>query len=384
MKDISAFLKQRKLASLYRHRQTLDSPQGTHISLEGKSYLSFCSNDYLGLANDPRLIEALQIGASKFGVGSGSAHLVSGHSSAHHQLEHALADFVGYDRALLFSTGYMANLGVITALVEKKDTLFQDKLNHASLIDGALLSQATLKRYLHNDPASLQRKMTQLDKQQTRLVVTDGVFSMDGDLAPLPELSYVCQQNKGLLVVDDAHGIGVIGKHGQGSVSQYNLTPNEIPLLIGTLGKAFGTFGAFVAGSHDLIETLIQLARTYIYTTALPPAIAYATLCSLDLLKSEEWRRQRLNLLISQFRHHAKQLGLALCDSTTPIQPILIGDSQRALSISQELKDKGILVPAIRPPTVPQGSARLRITFCAQHTDSDLDQLLTALKALHG
>ncbi len=380
MKDISAFLAQRKHASLHRHRLTLNTPQGAHIAVEGRSYISFCSNDYLGLANDPRLIKALKHGADKFGVSSGSAHLISGHSMAHHQLELALADFVGYERVLLFSTGYMANLGVITALVDRKEALFQDKLNHASLIDAARLAQATLKRYLHGDASSLKQQMATVNDNSTHLVVTDGVFSMDGDLAPLVELSKVCHQNNGLLVVDDAHGLGVIGKQGRGTASHFGLA-SAPPILIGTFGKAFGTFGAFVAASDEIIEMLIQLARTYIYTTALPPAMAHATLCSLNILKNEEWRRQHLRKLISKFRTHAKQLGLKLGDSTTPIQPVLIGDTQQALAISQKLNAAGILTPAIRPPAVPQGGARLRITFSAQHTCDDVERLLCALEA---
>ena len=383
MKNISNVLEQRKQASLYRQRKIIDSPQGTHITLEGKRYLSFCNNDYLGLANDSRIKKALHEGSDLYGVGSGAAHLITGHNIAHHELELALAEFTGYERALLFSTGYMANLGVISALVDRKDVIFEDKFNHASLIDGAQLAQANLKRYHHNDTDSLLREITKLDKQAS-LVATDSVFSMDGDTAPLPALSKLCQEYNALLMVDDAHGLGILGKQGRGCLSHYGLTASEVPLYVGTLGKAFGTFGAFVAGSHDMIDALIQLARTYIYTTALPPAVAHATLKSLDIVKQEEWRRDHLQDLIHQFRQKIPQLGYKLCNSSTAIQPIIVGDAQSAINMSEQLKKLGILIPAIRPPTVPQNSARLRISFSANHTKGDLELLLAGLESLQG
>ena len=380
-RNLAEFLTQRKEASLYRSRQVLESPQGTHVRLEGKTYLSFCSNDYLGLANDPRIIEALQHGAQRYGVGSGAAHLVNGHSQAHHELEQALADFIGYERALLFSTGYMANMGVISALLDHKDTIIEDKLNHASLIDGARLAQAKLKRYKHADCQSLQQQISLLN-QQPCLVATDSVFSMDGDIAPLHDISTICHQHNSLLMVDDAHGLGVLGKQGRGALSHLGLSNKQVPLYVGTLGKAFGTFGAFVAGSKQMIEALIQLARTYIYTTALPPAVAHATLKSLAIVKEENWRRERLQNHIKYFRDQAQSIGYQLCDSSTAIQPVIIGDSQQAVSMSIALKEKGILITAIRPPTVPQGSARLRITFSAQHTQEDIERLLETLSQI--
>jgi 8-amino-7-oxononanoate synthase len=285
----------------------------------------------------------------------------------------------------LFSTGYMANLGVVSALVGRGDLVFEDKLNHASLIDAGLLSGARLQRYLHADVDSLAGHLGKQSAQQPdrrTLIVTDGVFSMDGDLAPLPELAATAARHDAWLMVDDAHGLGVLGDKGQGTVSHYQLSNDEVPILMGTLGKAFGTFGAFVAGSEALIETLIQQARSYIYTTALPPAVAEATRASLALVQQESWRREKLATLIQRFRSGAAQLGLTLLDSGTPIQPLMVGDTGRAMRLSKALLTKGILVSAIRPPTVPDGSARLRITLSAQHDEVQVDQLLTALEEL--
>ncbi len=341
--------------------------------------LAFCGNDYLGLANHPELIAALRHGAERWGAGSGAAHLVNGHSTAHHALEEELAEFTGRPRALLFSTGYMANLGVITALAGRGDGVIQDRLNHASLLDGALLARATLRRYPHADAAGLARLA---GAGRPRLIATDGVFSMDGDLAPLPDLARVARQAGAWLLVDDAHGLGVLGSEGRGSLDHFGLDPEQVPILMGTLGKAFGTFGAFVAGSKDLIETLIQRARSYIYTTATPPALAEATRVSLALARREEWRREHLRVLIARLRAGACQLGLPLAESPTPIQPLMAGGTARALDWSQALESAGILVTAIRPPTVPEGSARLRITLSAAHTEADVDRLLDALSAL--
>jgi len=345
--------------------------------VDGHTLLSFCSNDYLGLAAHPEVIAALQHGAEQYGVGSGAAHLVIGHSSAHHALEEELADFTCRPRALLFSTGYMANIGVITALLGRGDTVFEDRLNHASLIDGGILSRARLKRYTHADASHLTDQLG--GAQGEKLIVTDGVFSMDGDIAPLTDLANAASQHDAWLMVDDAHGLGVLGKQGGGSLPHLGLTQDDVPILMGTLGKAFGTFGAFVAGSEELIETLIQQARSYIYTTALPPAVAEATRASLRLVRKDEWRRERLQKLVQRFRSGAQQLGLPLMDSITPIQPLLAGSAEQALAWSQQLEAQGILVSAIRPPTVPEGSARLRITFSAIHQDEHIDRLLDAL-----
>ena len=358
----------------------MEGPQGPQLTVDGRPVLAFCSNDYLGLAADSRVAAALRRGIDTWGVGSGAAHLVTGHSAAHHALEEELAEFTGRPRALLFSTGYMANLGVIAALAGRGDTVFEDRLNHASLIDGGLLSAARFRRYAHGDVATLDRELG--DARGERLVVTDGVFSMDGDLAPLPELAATCRRHGAWLMVDDAHGLGVLGEQGRGSLAHYGLGQDDVPVLMGTLGKAFGTAGAFVAGSEALVETLIQTARSYVYTTAMPPALAEATRASLRIAREEEWRRERLRTLVAHFRRGAEQLGLPLMPSTTPIQPVFAGTADRAVAWSRALEARGILVTAIRPPTVPEGGARLRVTFSALHEEDHVDRLLDALAPL--
>ncbi len=297
------------------------------------------------------MIAALRAGAERWGVGGGASHLVNGHCGPHHELELALAEFTGRPRALLFSTGYMANLGTVTALVGKGDSVLEDRLNHASLLDAGLLSGARFSRYLHNDAASLASRLEKAEGNT--LVVTDGVFSMDGDLADLPSLCATARQQNAWVMVDDAHGFGPLGATGGGIVEHFGLSMEDVPVLVGTLGKAFGTAGAFVAGSEELIETLIQFARPYIYTTSQPPAVACATLKSLELLRAESWRRDHLNALIARFRTGATAIGLRLMDSPTPIQPILIGGSAQAMALSAELRQRGILVGAIRPPPYP-------------------------------
>ncbi|MBD9514461.1 8-amino-7-oxononanoate synthase [Pseudomonas sp. PDM22] len=375
--DLAARLAQRQAEDLYRRRPLLESPQGPEVVIDGQPMLAFCSNDYLGLANHPEVIAALRAGAELWGVGGGASHLVNGHCGPHHELELALAEFTGRPRALLFSTGYMANLGTVTALVGKGDSVLEDRLNHASLLDAGLLSGARFSRYLHNDAASLASR---LDKAEgNTLVVTDGVFSMDGDLASLPVLCARAREKGAWVMVDDAHGFGPLGANGGGIVEHFGLGMDDVPVLVGTLGKAFGTAGAFVAGSEELIETLIQFARPYIYTTSQPPAVACATLKSLELLRAESWRRDHLNALIARFRAGAEAIGLSLMDSPTPIQPILIGSSAQAMALSAELRQRGILVGAIRPPTVPAGTARLRVTLSASHTETQVDRLLLAL-----
>ncbi|MBS9759242.1 8-amino-7-oxononanoate synthase [Pseudomonas mosselii] len=375
--DLAARLAERRAADLYRQRPLLESPQGPQVVVDGQPLLAFCSNDYLGLANHPEVIKAWRDGAERWGVGGGASHLVIGHSTPHHEVEEALAELTGRPRALLFSTGYMANLGAITALVGQGDTVLQDRLNHASLLDGGLLSGARFSRYLHNDPASLASR---LDKATgNTLVVTDGVFSMDGDCADLQALAKVARERGAWLMVDDAHGLGTLGAKGGGLVEHCGLGVEDVPVLIGTLGKACGTSGAFVAGSEELIEALVQFARPYIYTTSQPPALACATLKALDLLRREHWRREHLAALIRQFRTGAEQIGLTLMDSHTAIQPILIGDAGRALALSHLLRERGLLVTAIRPPTVPAGSARLRVTLSAAHGEAQVQLLLNAL-----
>ena len=358
--------------------RTRGSPR---VRVEGRELLAFCSNDYLGLADHPEVIAALVAAAREWGVGSGASHLVSGHCSEHHALEDELASFVGRPRALLFSTGYMANLAVVTTLLQRGDRVFEDRHNHASLLDAGLASGARFSRYPHGDIATLRSRLADAAGSRA-MVVTDGVFSMDGDVAPLGALAAAAQARGAWLFVDDAHGLGVLGPGGCGSVEAAGLDAQQVPMLMGTLGKACGTFGAFVAGSNDLVETLLQRARTYIYTTALPPAVAAATRASLRLLQQEPWRRARVLDHVSRFRREALRLGLPLMDSSTPIQPLLLGTEAAALAASDALLAAGIWVPAIRPPTVPAGTSRLRITFSAAHTEADVDRLLEALATL--
>lgn len=379
---LRAALERLRDAHLYRARRVLDGPQGVRPVIDGRQALSFCSNDYLGLAAHPELAAALHAGVSRYGVGSGAAHLITGHSAAHRRLEDDLAAFVGRPRALLFSTGYMANLGVISALCERGETLYADRLNHASLNDGALLAGARLRRYPHADTAALARMRAGGD---AAMLVSDGVFSMDGDLAPVPALAACADAAGARLLVDDAHGLGVVGRDGRGTLDVYREQGWDDAgdvIVMGTLGKAFGTFGAFVAASDAVIETLIQRARSYIYTTALPPALAHATSAALALARREAWRRAHLQALIARFRAGAAALGLPLMASTTPIQPLLAGSAQRALAWSRWLEAQGVLVTAIRPPTVPKGAARLRITLSAAHAEQDVERLLALLARL--
>ena len=380
MKNLATQLQSRRDQHLYRSRLVVDSPQGVTVRVDGRDYLSFCSNDYLGLANHPDIVAAFHRGVDEFGCGSGAAHLITGHSRAHHALEEELADFVQRPRALLFSTGYTANLGVMSSLLGRADRVFEDRLNHASLLDAARLSSARLIRYQHSDSAELASRLASSPACEY-LVASDGVFSMDGDIAPLARLSAVAAHHDAWLLVDDAHGLGVLGPQGRGSVAQAGLGVNKVPILMGTLGKAFGTFGAFVAGDDDLIETLIQEARTYIYTTAPPAAVACATRAALQRVREDDWRRGQLQHLIQRFRNGATQLGLALCDSETPIQPLIVGAAGRALKLSHALREQGILISAIRPPTVAEGSSRLRITFSAAHSEAQVEQLLVALES---
>ncbi len=382
MRDLESWLARRREEGLYRERHLLESPQGVDIRVDGRSMVAFCSNDYLGLASHPELTALAAAEVSRLGVGGGASHLISGHHEEHHLLELALAEFCGREAALLFSTGYMANLGAISALAGRGDGLFQDRLNHASLLDGGLLSRARLWRYPHGDIEALEARLQ--EHAGDALVVTDGVFSMDGDLAPLSGLAEVCERYGARLMVDDAHGLGVLGQTGGGLTQHLGLAQAQVPVLVGTLGKAVGTAGAFVAGSRQLIDYLVQAARTYIYTTAMPPLLARVTRRSLELVREESWRRERLRRLVRLFRQEAGDLGLTLMDSDTPIQPLLVGDAKRALAMSQRLREAGILVTAIRPPTVPEGTARLRITFSAAHTDSHLEQLLAGLSAAAG
>lgn len=388
-------LRERAGQSLTRQRRTAMSPCGPHLRVmhEGveRSVLAFCSNDYLGLANHPALVAALAEGACRWGVGSGASHLVSGHSEVHAELEEDLAGWMSPcipgARALFFGTGYLANLALLTALGDARATLFADKLNHASLVDGGLLARAHMQRYAHGRLDVLER---QLQKCTTpvRLIVTDAVFSMDGDMADLPALLDLAERYDAWLIVDDAHGFGVLGPQGRGSLAHFDLSSERF-IYMGTLGKAAGIAGAFVAAHPTIAEWLLQVARSYIYTTAAPPAIAHALRASLELIAGEEGALRRVCL---QQRVHQLRDGLAamiarrpsldwhLPESTTAIQPLIVGDNERALSLSSALEAQDLLVPAIRPPTVPLGTARLRITLSAAHAAGDVDRLLTALR----
>jgi 8-amino-7-oxononanoate synthase len=358
-------------------------PGGVRASVDGSELLAFCSNDYLGLASHPRVVEAFVVAAHEWGVGSGASHLLSGHCREHHLLEEELAAFTRRPRALLFSTGYMANLAVVTTLVGRGDRVIEDRLNHASLLDAGLASGARFQRFRHADVAALRSRLTRADTGRT-LVVTDGVFSMDGDVAPLAGLAAACQAHDAWLFVDDAHGFGVLGPTGRGSVEAAGLTADDVPILMATLGKALGTFGAFVAGSSELIEVLLQQARTYMFTTALPPAVAAATCAALQVMQEEPWRRTRVLEHVAYFRKEVAGLGLALLESATPIQPVILGSESVAVAASDALRTRGLWVPAIRPPTVPAGSSRLRVTFSAAHSRDDVDRLLEALAQLAG
>ncbi len=371
-----AALAERQAQGLYRRPRLLERRDGVHARLEGRDCLVFCSNDYLGLADHPVISAALAQAATEVGTGSGAAHLISGHHREHEALEAELADWLGRPRALLFSTGYMANMGVINALAEPGDTVYEDALNHASLLDGGWLSRGRMQRYAHGDVAALDAALAQTSGRA--LIATDAVFSMDGDLAPLPALAELAARREALLVVDDAHGFGVLG-NGPGSVAHCGLTPDQVPVYIGTLGKALGTFGAFVAGSETLIDYLIQRARTYIYTTAPPPALAAATRAALGLARQDTWRREHLVDLVARFRDGARRLGLPLMASDTPIQPLWVGDAARAMTLGAALLEAGYWVTPIRPPTVPPGTARLRVTLTAAHTPAQVEGLLEAL-----
>jgi 8-amino-7-oxononanoate synthase len=376
---LAAELAELETEGLKRRRRLLESPQGARVTVDGREYVAFCSNDYLGLAAHPQLIEAAREGAARHGVGAGASHLISGHSTAHRDLEHRLAAFVGLPRALLFSAGYLANIGVVTALVGRGDGVFADRLNHASLNDAALLSRAEFKRYPHLDLEALERLLC-ASRARRKLIATDAVFSMDGDIAPVPALVSLAERYDAWLLLDDAHGFGVLGPHGQGTLAHYDAGSKRV-IYMATLGKAAGVFGAFVAGAAVAIETLVQRARSYVYTTATPPLLSVALAKSLDLIRDEGWRRQRLQQLIALLRQRLKPGRWRLAPSLTAIQPLVIGDNDEAMAVAERLARDGLLVPAIRPPTVPQGTARLRISLSAAHAPDDVERLAAALNA---
>ncbi len=382
---MSAFEQQRRLLlqqlkkdHAYRSRLVCASPQQNLQNIAGKNCINFAGNDYLGLANHPLIKQAFKQGVDDFGVGSGAAHLINGHSQAHHALELELAEFCNRPRALLFSSGYMANLAVLTTLYNKNVTVFQDKLNHASLIDAGQNSQAQLKRYKHKDLNHLQQLINLSDNPQ-HAIVTDGVFSMDGDLAPLKNLVTLAKQYQAELMIDDAHGFGVLGKNGGGICQHLNLSVKDVPIYMATLGKAVGCFGAFVAGSETLIETLINNARQYIFTTATPPALAQAARQSLQLIKTEHWRREKLNDNIAYFKQYCAQVGVNTLPSDTAIQPIIIADKEHLLTTKQNLFNNGFLVGAVRPPTVAKNASRLRITLNTNHDVNQIKKLVEML-----
>ncbi len=374
---LEAALAQLEAAQLRRVRVAVEqrAATGRRLSLAGgRELIDFSSNDYLGLARHPALARAMGACAARAGAGSGASHLITGHGAEHARLEEELAAFTGRERALLFSSGYMANLAVMSALAGRSERVLLDRLSHASLIDGARLSGAKLMRYAHAD-ATAAADLLEAAPGRTAVLATDGVFSMDGDLAPLPQLARCARAHDAWLVVDDAHGLGVIGAHGGGALEHFALDSEAVPVLIGTLGKAFGSFGAFVAGRSALIELLVQKARTYRYTTALPEPVAAATRAALALVRQESGRRERLMSLVVRFREAAYAAGVPLTASTTPIQPVLLGSAAAALEAQRALTDAGYWVVAIRPPTVPAGSARLRVTLSAAHSEADIDGL---------
>jgi 8-amino-7-oxononanoate synthase len=364
---------------LLRQRRVLQTAQGAHVTVEGREYVAFCSNDYLGLASHPELIEAAREGASMFGVGAGASHLVLGHSVAHEALEKALAQFTRLPAALVFASGYMANLGLVTALAGRDSAIFADKLNHASLVDAALLSRAEFKRYPHLDLDALERMLGSCAPSH-KLIVTDAVFSMDGDIAPLRELLAIAERHDAWLLIDDAHGFGVLGEGGRGVLAHAGIRSPRIAYMA-TLGKAAGVYGAFVAGTPELIELLVQRGRTYIYTTATPPLLAHALVKSLEVIERDEWRRRHLRELVATLKAGLRASPWQLLPSETAIQPLVVGGNHEALALSARLAESGLLVPAIRPPTVPRRTARLRISLSADHSIADVERLTEALGA---
>lgn len=378
--ELEIGLAQLAAASLLRERRTLDTPCAPEVVVNGQRLLAFCSNDYLGLANHPHLMRAVQEAAAQWGVGSGASHVVSGHLRPYQELEERLAAFTGQPRALYFSTGYLANLAILPSLVGRNDAIFADRLNHASLIDAAQLARAQHVRYAHADLQQLA-ELLQRSTARRKLIVTDAVFSMDGDVAALPALLELAERHDAWLVVDDAHGFGVLGANGRGSLEHCALEATPRLILMATLGKAAGVSGAFVAGDARVIEWLLQRARPYIFTTASSPVLAAALLASLELIAEGVARRNQIQALITQLQAGAAQLPWRLLPSPTAIQPLLVGENQAALDLAQQLWQHGIWVPAIRPPTVPAGSARLRISLSAAHTVEQVTHLLTALRA---
>lgn len=367
---------------MLRQERLVELRDGVRIKIDGRWMLNFCSNDYLGLSQHPVIIRSMQEAAGKYGVGSSASPLVCGKSILHKQLEQRLATLTGRDRALILSSGYAANLAIQSALIRSRHQLIvQDRLCHASMVDAAAITRARIRRYRHLDVQSLDSILNE-KKGQTALVLTESVFSMDGDIAPLPEIAKTCRNHGACLVVDDAHGFGVIGAQGLGGMDHYALDQKDVPLMMATFGKAAGGYGAFVAGPDALIETMIQRARPYIYSTALPVPLIAAANTALDVMSEESWRQTRLRELISHFRAGANRRGIRLMDSHTAIQPVITGTAEATLACSRALEARGLFVSAIRPPTVPPNSSRLRITLTASHTKEEIDELLSALELI--
>jgi len=378
--EIENSFSQRKQQNRWRTRKRVQSAMGRSLNIDGQSMLNFCSNDYLALANHPTLKAASIEAIETYGTGSGASHLVCGHQDLHHQLELDLAEMLGCEQAIVFSTGYMANLAVPQTFLGRNDLLLEDKLNHASLLDAGSIRAVKMKRYPHLDVDAVEKLLTDSDANR-KMVLTDGTFSMDGDVAPVKQLAQLCGDHNAMLVVDDAHGFGVLGEHGGGLLQAEGISVGKNVLMVGTLGKSAGSFGAFIAGDSPYIQSLVQFARTYIYTTSLPPAVAAASIAAIKITQSEPSRRERLKSSIERFRKEATEAGLPLMPSHTAIQPIVLGSEEKALAADALLRENGILAIAIRPPTVPAGSARIRLTFRADHTDDDMDRLLAVLKS---
>lgn len=379
--DLQKEIDQRKVDGLFRQRKVVNSPQGALIEIDGIEFLNFSSNDYLGFANNEKLKNCMIEAVKKFGIGSASSQLLVGHLSPHKKLEDTLANFLNRDASLVFPTGYQANLAIASTLIDSSTVVLQDKLNHASLIDSALLSKGKLVRYRHNDVDHLKMLLEKY-KQHDLIIMTDGVFSMDGDYAPLKEIAALCKTYNAILIVDDAHGLGVLGRTGAGLLEELNLNQEQVPLLVGTFGKSFGASGAFISGSCLHVEAFIQKARTYIYTTALSPAIAATMIEAVKMVINGEDLRKKIKSLIAHYKKLLKDTGLNQSESTSHIQPIIIGEAKKTLDVSKALYEKNILVSAIRPPTVPKDTSRLRISITATHTVDQLEHLVNSIKSV--
>ena len=378
MEYISDELIKIKESGLYRELKVIGNAQDAHVEIEGKTFLSFCSNNYLGIANHPSVIKAVKDAIEEYGWGAGASRLVSGNMTLHETLEKEISKFKGKEAAIVFPTGYMANLGAITSLVSNGDLVVCDKLNHASIIDGCRLSGATFRVYAHCNMEKLENILKKSSKYNRKLIVTDSVFSMDGDLAPLPDIVSIAGKYKAIVMVDEAHGTGVFGKNGRGVVEHFNLN-RDVEVVMGTLSKAIGSLGGYVSGNIDLVNYLRNKARSFMYTTALPPAVCAASIAGIKLIQEDPSFRESLWQNVHFIKDKLRSLGVNMVSSESQIIPILIGDAQRAVEISKLLYERGVLIPAIRPPTVPVNSSRLRMTVMSSHTQTDLEKLIEIL-----